>query len=186
MDVRVTGRALAIALAVMAALAMMAGYAWWRTSHDGSVIDLVDRFPEAEKRTHMRSLHDGFGVLSVRIDGERRRSIFAHPPSRIIWKVDVPSRAVLETAFAIDPAVWSLDGDGATFRVGVSHGSEYHEYVRQWVDPYHRPEDRRWFPVSIDLSLWAGREVSVIFNTEPNFNAVHDAALWGAPVIRVR
>ena len=91
---------------------------------------------------------------------------------------------MLETAYAVRSDAWTLDGDGATFRIGVSAGEEYRELVKQWVDPYHRQEDRRWFPVTLDLSAWAGREVEVIFNTDPNFNAVHDAAVWGSPLIR--
>lgn len=175
-------------LLAIAVLAITGAAAWWWLSGGPSttLIDLIERFPEAEKRTTMASLHEGFGIEDVRIGSDARRAIFAHPPSRIIWRLTVPDGSVLETACAIRPDAWKLDGDGATFRVGVSDGRSYREFVRQWIDPYHREADRRWFPVTVDLGEWAGREIEIIFNTEPNFNAVHDAAVWGAPGIRRR
>ena len=152
-----------------------------RAPSESAAIDLIERFPEAEKRTTMPSLHEGFDVQDVTIDGETKRSIFAQPPSRIIWKVDVPAGAVLETFFGMRPDCWTVDGDGSTFRVGVSDGQRFQDFARRWLDPYHRKEDRGWFPVRVDLAPYAGRRVEVIFNTEPNFNGVHDAAVWGAP-----
>ena len=150
-----------------------------------TVIDLVDRFPEADKRTSAGSLHEAFAVQDVTIHGEMKRSIFALPPSRIIWKVDVPAGAVLETSFGMREDSWTVDGDGVTFRVGISDGQRFQDFARRWLNPRSRAEDRGWFPVRVDLAPYAGRRVEVIFNTEPNFNSVHDAAVWGAPRIVV-
>lgn len=148
-------------------------------------VDLIERFPDAEKRTTMASLEDGFNIVDVTINGELRRSIFAHPHSRIIWTIDVPERAVLHTAVALQPHVFALPGDGAQFRVGVSDDERYEELFKQTVNPGQQPEDRRWIPVSLDLSRWAGERVQLIFNTDPgpSGNAVHDAAVWGSPRI---
>jgi hypothetical protein len=173
--------ALVVAVGIVAIVLMRP----WRTPPEGVAIDLVDRFPDAEKRTLMPSLHGAFNIEDVTIQGETRRSIFALPPSRIIWKVDVPTGAVLETFFAMRPDSWTVDGDGTTFRVGLSDGQRFQDFVKKWLDPYHRKEDRGWFPVRVDLAPWGGRRVEVIFNTEPNFNSVHDAAVWGAPRIVV-
>jgi hypothetical protein len=150
-----------------------------------AAIDLVAMFPDAEKRTTMPSLHDAFAVETVTIDGVTRRSILALPSSRIIWTIDVPQGAVLKTSFAIRPDAWPWPGDGAVFRVGISDKKEFHDFVRQWVNPYGHPKHQHWFDASVDLTPYAGKRVEVIFNTEPgpSNNAVYDAAVWGDPKI---
>jgi hypothetical protein len=173
------------ALALLGAVAAL----WlWRTEQGGvepGAIDLVELFPEAEKRTTMSSLEKGYDISTVTIDADRRLSIFAHPFSRIIWTVTIPPDAVLRTAAALRPDVWFAPGDGALFRIGVSDGKTYTEFWRQPIRPQEVPADRRWFPVEIDLSAFAGQRVEVIFNTEPgpSGNAVSDACVWGAPRI---
>ncbi len=149
-----------------------------------SVLDLIERFPDAQKRTTMGTLHDGFAVVEVTIAGETKRCIFAHPFSRINWVIEqVPPNAVLKTMVGMRQESWSDFGDGALFRVGVSDGERYEEFFKQTIDPYNVETDRRWFPVEVDLLTYAGRRVEVIFNTEPgpHGNSVADAALWGDP-----
>jgi hypothetical protein len=163
--------------------------AWYWRSQQGAIernaVDLVEMFPDAEKRTTMASLEDAFAIQTVTIDGDRKQSIFAHPFSRIIWKVTMPERAVLRTAAALRPDAWAGGGDGALFRIGVSDGSTYTEFVKLRIRPADQPGDRRWFPAEVDLSRYAGQDVQVIFNTEPgeHGNAVGDACVWGAPRI---
>lgn len=172
----------AVALLLIAAAVIL----FMRRGPSGpDVIDLVARFPDAEKRTTMPSLHEGFNVLDVDILGQTKRCIFAHPHSRIIWKVDIPERAKLTTAVALQMHVWDHNGDGALFRIGVSDGTNYTELFRKYLNPYRREEDRKWSPVELDLSKWGGQHVQVIFNTEPGEigNAVNDACVWGNPRI---
>jgi len=152
------------------------------------VIDLIALFPEAEKRTTLDSLTEAFSVVDVSLEGHRRRAIFAHPTSRITWAVDVPPNAVLRTDAGMRMESWVGEGDGATFRVGVGDGTTYREYFERILDPYHRPEDRGWVPIEVDLAPYAGRRVTIVFNTGPGpwDNAVRDAAVWGAPRIEQR
>jgi hypothetical protein len=140
-------------------------------------IDLVARFPDTEKRTNRPSFDDAFGVFRVTIDGVSRMCLLAVPFSRITWTVDVPPGAVLETAMAIRPRLWT--GGGAVFRIGVSSGDRYDELLRQEVNPLQRETDRRWIPIALPLSAYAGRRVRIIFNTGPGT----DPAVWGAPRI---
>lgn len=151
---------------------------------DGA-FDLLAAFPVAEKRTTMGSVHEAFELADVTIDGVRRSSLLALPFSRVTWTVDVPPAAVLRTAIAFRPDAWTREGDGATFRVGVSDGQRYEEVYRRYLAPYASAGDRRWYNIEADLSGFAGSRVSVIFNTEPGElgNAVNDAAVWGAPRI---
>lgn len=177
--------AVAAASALIAALAV---FTVWRMSSSGlesGAIDLIDRFPEAEKRTTMPTLHNWFDIVDVTIDGETKRSIYAAPSSRIIWRLEIPPVAVLRVSAALQPHVWTSNGDGALFRVGISDGAEYKEFVRLYLNPYSLPQDRRWSSAQIDLSPYAGRNVEVIFNTGPGEmgNGVSDASVWGAPRI---
>lgn len=173
--------ALVVAVGIVASVLLLVR----RAPPESAAIDLVERFPEAEKRTTAGSLHEAFDIQDVTIHGETKRSIFALPPSRIIWKVDVPAGAVLETSFGMREDSWTVNGDGATFRIGISDGQRFQDFARKWLDPYHRREDRGWFPARVDLTPYAGRRVEVVFNTEANFNSVHDAAVWGAPRILI-
>lgn len=174
-------------LVLVVLVVLLAVAAWmWRSGQgalEDDAIDLIALFPDAEKRTTMPSLEEGYAIQTVVIDGDRKQSLFAHPFSRVTWVVTVPPGAVLRTSAALRPDAWTSPGDGALFRVGVSEGTTYTEFFKQRVQPSQRPEDRRWFPVEVDLTQYAGREVKVIFNTEPgdSGNAVGDAAVWGAP-----
>ena len=175
-----------VACAVIAAL--LAAVWFWRSRQDAvepGALDLIELFPDAEKRTTMGSLEDGYSIQTVTINGDRKHSIFAHPFSRILWTVTVPPGAVLRTAAALRADVWGTPGDGALFRIGVSDGPTYTEFFKVWIRPADQPADRRWFPVEIDLSRYEGRQVKIIFNTEPgeSGNAVGDACVWGAPRI---
>jgi hypothetical protein len=181
-----TPRTLVVILVVITALA---GGLWlWRSNQaavEPGAIDLIDRFPEAEKRTTMSSLQDAYSIQTVTINGDRKRAIFAHPFSRIIWTLEVPEGAVLRAAAALRPDSWNNPGDGAIFRIGVSDGPVYTGLYRQVIRPQDEPGDRRWFPVEVDLSAYAGKQVKIIFNTEPGEygNAVSDACVWGDPRI---
>ena len=151
------------------------------------VIDLVERFPGAQKRP-VSATEQTFAVRSAQIGGETRRAIYAHPPTRITWTVTLPGEAQLRAALGIDPQAWDLDGDGVLFRVGVNDGEGYKELWNQHVDPRHTPGDRRWIPIMIDLTRFGGRRVDIIFNTNTSLpgkgdDARNDLALWGAPAI---
>ena len=176
-------RRLLIAAAVVLVLVLAAFFFFRRSA---PTVDLVELFPEAEKRTSMAQLADSFDVLYATIDGQRKRCIFAHPMSRVIWRVDIPEGAVLETEMAVRQDAWTELSDGVMFRIGVSDGTEYKEFVKQVIDPYNVESDRHWFPVSVDLSAYAGQNMQVIFNTETRQSPVRDAALWGEPRIVVK
>jgi hypothetical protein len=177
----------ALVVAVVLICALVAAW-FWRSRQDAveaGAIDLIELFPDAEKRTTMASLEDGYAIETITIGGDRKRSIFAHPFSRIIWTITVPPGGILRTAAALRPDVWSVPGDGALFRIGVSDGPTYTELFKGRINPAGQEADRRWHPVELDLAAYQGRRVKVIFNTEPgeSGNAVGDACVWGAPRI---
>jgi hypothetical protein len=173
-----------------AAVVAVAAVVWWfnRRPAEVGAIDLIETFPEAEKRTSVATLDQGFALEDVTIGGERKRCIYATPPSRIIWSVTIPDGARLETAFGMREDSWNKPAsNGAQFRIGISDGRIYEEFLRQYVNPTGNPSDRRWHTVALDLSAYAGRRVQVIFNTDTgppgDWNPAYDFSVWGEPRI---
>ena len=173
--------------AALGAAIVLAAIAFWYSAGRSAVsneIDLVATLPAAEKRTNVVG-QPQFVVESVTVDGVAKRVILARPHSRLIYPVLVPQDAWLEVGFALKPETWDVPGDGAQFRVGVSDGRVYDELLRQYVNP--KRGDRRWFSARLDLSAYEGRQVKVIFNTDPGppegRDGANDLAVWGEPRI---
>ena len=176
----------AVVLVVLAAV-------WYYSRRGGeapAVIDLVQRFPLALKEP-VGAGADVFAVKDERIGGDTKRAIFAHPNTRITWTVVVPNDAWLRTWLGVDEQAWDKDGNGVLFFIGVSEGGRFDMLLTQHVDPRNTRGDRRWVPVTLDLSPYAGRAVKIIFNTRTSPAGVaddprNDFAYWGAPAIVLR
>ena len=179
-----------LVVGVVAVLAV-AGYLWLRSGGDAGAIDLVEAFRAAEKRTPLDPAA-AFSMDPQTIKGETKPSIYAHPPSRVIFHdVKVPPHARLELFLGIKEEAWPKGTDGVYFRVGVSVGPDYKDLLKRNVDPYRVEADRGWIPVTIDLSEYAGQTVNVVFNTHESLpgtpvpNGLFDFAMFGAPRIVV-
>lgn len=159
------------------------------------MVDLLHRFDRADKRG------GPFNVEFVDLDGDRRQAIFAHSPSRMIWRLRFAGHATLRTAIALRSETWNQPGDGVSFRIGISDGRRFENLFAQHVDPQHRSADRRWIPVEVDLSAYGGwqwslfyrpseRDWELIFATDPgperHSTTMWDWAVWAAPVIYER
>lgn len=153
-------------------------------------IDLIARLASAERRSTL-PIDEAVRVVEESIEGDSKPAIFAHPPSRITWTIRVPEEAWLTTSLAIQQPAWEREGDGVLFRIGVSDGRNYEELLSQHVNPIGNTADRRWIPVSLDLSAYSAQEVQLIFNTNTSApgqgdDPRHDWALWGDPQVIVR
>ena len=175
-------------LAVVVA-AVLLGVAWWMFSRGETVaaVNLIERFDTATKAPAAET----FAIVDADLNGETRRAIFAPPDTRLTYTVQVPEDAWLKVEVGLKPEAWQQEGDGVLFFVGVSDGTRFDELFNQLVNPFSNPGDRKWIPVWVDLSAYAGEEIKLIFNTrtgppERAGDARNDAALWGAPEIVVR
>jgi len=129
------------------------------------------------------------GIQTFDVDGDRRQTLLVHPPSELQYDLVPPPRAVLRAAIALDPAVWSADkGDGVQFEVRVAEAGQRSTLLSRYLDPKHDPADRRWVPVTIDLSAFSGREVTLTFATTggPAGNIDFDWAGFGDPKLESR
>jgi hypothetical protein len=180
-------RSVLIAIGVIVVLLL----GWWllRRGGDGAAIDLLTRFDAADKRP----AGGVFTVEDVTINGETKKSIAVAPTvgSRVIFKTRVPDDGWLRVSMGLKPESWTAEGDGVRFMVLVSDGRASDELFTQDINPFGNPTDRKWTPVMVDLSAYAGEEVDVIFNTFASpprkvGDIRNDLAVWGAPEIVVR
>jgi hypothetical protein len=180
-------RSLLVAIGVVAVLIL----GWWllRRSGGGGAVDLLTRFEAGEKRPNPAT----FTLEDVTIDGETKKAIAVTPTvgSRLIFKTRVPDDGWLRVFMALKPEAWTQEGDGVRFMVLVSDGRASDELFTQDLDPFSNQADRKWTPVMVDLSTYAGEEVDLIFNTFASpprkiGDIRNDLAVWGAPEIVVR
>jgi hypothetical protein len=156
-------------------------------------IDLIAELPKADKRSTWKAPGEApFSVKDVTIDGQTKKTVFAPPFSRITYTIEVPRRGALETAFGLRPDAWTKDCDGVQFRIGVTDGRTYEEYLKELANPRRGKRDRRWFTATIDLSAYEGQTVKLVMSTDPgspkrakNTNK-DDFAVWAEPKITSR
>ena len=168
---------------------VLLGAAWWTLMRSESApgVDLIAGLQAATKAP----ANGTFDAIDADLGGETRRAIYAPPPTRITWKVTVPDDGWLKVSIGLKPESWTAEGNGVLFLVGVSDGKRFDELFRQHVNPFGNKGDRKWIPVWVDLSAYAGEEVELIFNTrigpdgQPD-DPRNDHPLWGKPEVVVR
>jgi hypothetical protein len=180
-------RSILIAIGVVVVLIL----GWWllRRGASGAGLDLLTKYEAAEKRPNPGV----FALEDVTINGETKKSITVSPTvgTRLIFKTRVPDDGWLRVFMGLKPEAWTKEGDGVRFMVLVSDGRASDELFTQDINPIANQPARKWTPVMVDLSAYAGEEVDVIFNTYGSRPGVvgdirNDLAVWGAPEIVVR
>jgi hypothetical protein len=177
----------AVLTAIVVLVLLVAGWWLFKRSNRGPSVDLIASFPTATKKPDAGVAE----VIDADLNGEKKRAIYVVPPSRITWKTRVPDDGWLKVDLGMKPDAWDKEGNGVWFYVGVSDGHAYEELFMQHVDPFNNKSDRRWVPVFVDLSAYAGEEVELIFNARTTGEKMaedprNDFALWGAPEIVIR
>lgn len=162
-----------------------------RRGGEGVLIDLLTQLGDAQKRTTWtETAEPQFNVKDITLAGKSHKAIFAPPLSRIKFKIEVPRRGTFEVFYALRDDAWTAEGDGAQFRIGVSDGRTYEEYLKEVVNPKVRDRDRKWLPATIDLSAYEGQMVEIVLSTDPgppdNKDSRNDFCLWGDPKVKGR
>jgi hypothetical protein len=172
----------AVLTALVIAIVLIAGW-WLFHRRGGESIDLISRFDQADKGTA-----SGWAVIDATLAGETKKAIAAPANGRIKFHVRVPDDGFLRLALGLKPESWDKEGNGVYFFAGVSDGRAYQPLFDQTVNPFKNPSERRWIPVSVDLSAYAGEDVDIVLNTRASGPGVppddrNDLPLWGAPII---
>lgn len=176
------------ALAVVVAIVLLAGvWLFYDRTGNATAVRLLTIVDSAVKQPPEGS----FEVLEANLAGEKKQALSTPGASRITYKVRIPDDAWLRVAVGTKPESWTLEGNGVFFFVGVSDGRTFDMLFSQHVNPFGNPGDRKWIQVWVDLSVYAGEEVELIFNTRngPDSapgDARNDHPLWGDPEIVVR
>lgn len=140
--------------------------------------DLVEQLPSARIETPNAAF---VSQTTLTVDGITRRAILAHPPSRIHFKLKVPTGATFESWVAVEPSVHDRLEAGVIFQVLINHEPQLSIHLH----PRELPADRTWHPVQFDLSPWSGTTLDLQLRTSVPAGAGHDYATagWGLPRI---
>ena len=118
------------------------------------------------------------------LNSDHRPVLQMHPPSSVLYTVEVPPQARLYAAAALSPEVWLPErGDGVLFIVRVVVDGVEETIYYQEIDPKNRPEDRRWHDFDVDLSAYAGQTITLLFMTYPLDTNEWDQAAWAMPLL---
>jgi mannosyltransferase len=151
-----------------------------------TVYDFIANLSDAEIDAPQEPFqHVDTRVFTMPQTGDWKPVLFMHPSSRASYRLTLPEEAVeLRFSIAMSPESWDWGGDGSTFIVRLrSQDGEVHDLLSQLVS--NAPEDRQWHSASIDLSPFAGQDVTITFATDPGPQGdfTGDWAGWGEPRI---
>jgi hypothetical protein len=171
--------------AVLTALVLVVviGAGWWLFHRGSSAkIDLLEQFPQAKRQGGEYALTD------ATLAGESKQAIAAPPNGRLTFHVRIPDDGWLRVSLGMKPESWDKDGNGVLFFAGVSDGHSFERLFEQVLNPHANASERRWIPVAVDLSAYAGEEMDIILNTRASPGGApedtrNDLPLWGAPTI---
>jgi len=171
----------AVLTAVVMIIVVAAG--WFVFRRGGAErVDLLTQYEQAQKKGGTFTLAD------ATLAGETKKAIAAPANGRIIFHVRVPEDGWLKVSLGLKPEAWTVEGNGVYFYAGVSDGRSFEKLFDQTLNPFANASERRWIPVTVDLSAYAGEEMDIIFNTvasgpggPPDDRG--DMPLWGVPEI---
>jgi len=150
------------------------GLGYWVGGPPGSRDLLPDLMVKADWRTENRGM---IGREKFLINGLRTQALFAHAPSLARLKIEIPLE---NPALMVIPAfkIQALEkSDGVLFEVRVNSGGEARTVFLKFIEPGPSKE------MILDLSMWAGKTVELIFitNPGPRGDKTMDWSGWGRP-----
>jgi hypothetical protein len=139
--------------------------------------------------TEVVEQHSGEGLIGFGSDVFRfgspvvksARGLLEHPPlNRVRYKLVVdPAKPIFEATAALKREAIDIS-DGAGFRLEIKDGVAIEMLFEARLDPRNVPADQNGRPVRVDLSRYAGREIELLFSTDPGpkGDAAGDFAGW--------
>jgi len=101
-------------------------------------------------------------------------------------RLRVPEGTRLESAVGVHPDAWfHIPTSATTFEVRVRDGDGSAPLFARTLDPQRVLEERGWFPVDVDLSPYAGREITLELSTAASDPSGSSLAMggWGEPML---
>jgi hypothetical protein len=126
----------------------------------------------------------GFGSDVFRFGNPVERSLrglLEHPPlNRVRYRTLIdPAKPIFEATAVLKREANDIS-DGAGFRLELKDGEAIETLFEARLDPRSVSDDRNGKPVRVDLSRYAGREIELLFSTDPGpkGDATGDLAGW--------
>ena len=122
----------------------------------------------------------GFGADTFPIgDGRVATGLFQHPPSnRISYKTVIdPRRPIFEAIGAIKTEAQDAT-DGVGFKLEIKSDSVIETLFSTFLNPREVVADRSGRQIRVDLSRYAGKQVELLFSTDPGPKG-NNVADWG-------
>lgn len=123
----------------------------------------------------------GFGADQFGRGSAKSAGLSQHPPSsRISYKTFIdPLRPIFEGVATIKSEAEDRS-DGVGFLLEIRTGGKTETLFSELVNPREVAADRNGRPFRVDLSPYAGKDVEVLFSTDPgpNGNNAYDWAGW--------
>lgn len=162
---------------------------------DNITLTTTDR-PLFQRYSNPDNLNANPHPLQLRVEqpaadrgAETRYALYAPAPSTLAFKRTIPENGRLSLAAGILREGWIPGKGTVTFQVDVVDASG--KRTTAWdkaLNPGKKESDRYWEDTVVDLSAWAGQEVSIELVTAQGDGAQEGsfpgaAACWGDPVL---
>jgi arylsulfatase A-like enzyme len=146
------------------------------------LLGAADRLVEATAAGAGREEVLGAARRGLRLNDVLRRGFPAGPPGRLRFELDIPRRARLQLACAVDPRFH--DRPGVEFVARVRRGSREDVVWTQLLDPISHAEHRAWVTADVDLARYAGRGRELVLEAHGyEQGGEAERAWWGAPAV---
>ena len=96
--------------------------------------------------------------VDIAVNGIPRKSVWINAPTGLTYHhVALGTHPALHVYMAIHPLIYTdANADGATFQVSVGFDGQTEQLADIYLNPIAHPELRRWTPLDVDLSKYAG------------------------------
>jgi GT2 family glycosyltransferase len=131
----------------------------------------------------------------VRIGGHTHHALFAHPDSRVVYRVPASKADRIVARCALVPDVWDKNRGGVDFDLSVTNGDGGRTArASMRVNPSTRG-GRQWRTMSVPVSRTegsakqsTGRDLTIELRTRvpPRGSSAHAWAIWGEPTLATR
>ncbi|MEE9576761.1 MAG: sulfatase [Gemmatimonadota bacterium] len=117
------------------------------------------------------------GVTDLSREQQNRRSLFVHAPSRVSYRVRVPEGGRLDVGLGV-----LREDEPVTFRVeAIDDGAAANGGQAEVLFERTYEEAERWGQISVDLSAFAGRAITLTLATDSKTPGT--VAFWGSPIV---
>lgn len=124
-----------------------------------TIYNFIDHLTDA--RTVLTS-PDNIREMNIELKNITRKTVLAHPPSKIIYTIDIKIKCLLSFAIGIYPSAYDNISNGVRFSIMIQDT----EIFTRILSPQETKTDRGWHNYIIDLSEYEGKRIKISFLTD--------------------